>query len=442
MPEITIDFNTDIWQKLPSTIQRLGENSFIYRFHDQCFKNLIIEKSLPELNILKNQIFLDTATAEGLDFKGEEFGVYRNTGEDDTSFRERIRLLKIIKIYGLSRYAIKLYLTFRTGYDALTQDEYEIAGRIEGAPYDKVPNNSAVITTPKGTYSRGYIKFWNTPPLDTDILYKTLRTIVEPYTRIILTPYTSIEAVKKVLDYYCSDYTLTYARREEIKHPVEKNDGSIIHSTSFSRKAFPSLIKKKPTWNTNPIGIKLHSNPSIPVEDLKKDLEARIPSYSYYIRFSNIDVLLQNYISGTYADITDSVFGSQGSGYFILPSDEDFLVLDVDGDIRVDPITLRWEIRRQFEKKTILIEPIYKKLKSLLSIPFKVYWGSDSGSFVYPRKQIGYMPAFQMDGYIVSQDIIKKHIYIKLFGSITAQEQDHIVSELKNIKPEKDYYFF
>ncbi len=316
MPSIAIDFNTDIWGKLPRRIQNLGEESYIYRFHDQTFQTLFTDRALPDINTLKDQIFLDTATGEYLDLKGEEYGVQRKVGEDDDSYRERIRFLKITKIYGLSRYAIKLYVTFRTGYEVEITDEYEFGGRIESQGNVKF-NTTAVIITPTGTWSRGYIRFWNVPPLDSKKLYDTLRDIVEPYQKILLTPYTSIEAVKKILDYYCDNYTLVNARREKVEHPVESNSGSIVQSTSYSRKAFPSLIENRPTWNTNPLGIQLHSNPSIPIEDLKKELEDCVPCYAYYIRFSNLDALLQNYISGAYTDITDSVFGSDGSGYFI-----------------------------------------------------------------------------------------------------------------------------
>ncbi len=417
MPEIAINFDRDIWSELPSRTRALGKESYRYRFHHQVFTTLFTNKALPEINFLKDQIFLDTAQGSFLDLKGDEYGIKRLVGEDDETYREKIRFLRILKVYGLSRYAIGLYVLFRTGYGADIQDEYDFTGRIETPNSLRLPGRFLVITTPKGRYSRAYIRFWNVPPLNTSFLYSALRELTEPYNKIILTPYTGIEAVKKIMDYYSDNYTLTEARKLKVQYPVLKDSGVIINSTA--------------TWNLNPLGIKLHSNPRIPVEKLKEELEARAKGYSYYLKFTNLTALLENYISGGFTDITTVM---KSNSTYIWPKGFDSVFLDVIGDIRIDPPKLVQKIAREFGVKAYIRDPLFKRLKELMPGGFKIIYGCEIGFRIRPKGNFFY-DIVKMDGYMVSPETAQNAVYIFYDGNI---DVNYVTQELLKVK-NKDF---
>ncbi len=426
---IEIDFDRDIWEKCPHTIQNLSKDSIIYRYHYQRFKSLLLDRALPSLNYLHEQIRLDTAENEHLNYIGEEYGVIRYFGETDYYYRERITLMKIIKSQGLNRAAIKLYLRFKTGYSVEILDEYEFAHR----------NNQAkptVITKSTGCWSRAYILFYNVPPLDVNLLYSTLREIVEPYQKISLVSYTGIDTIKKIISLYCDNYIVIDYKQGKQIYPDVKSIGSVIHSTYNSIAAYPNQNKgNRPSRSRQIIGIQLHANPSISIEELEKTLAERLPVYEFHIKFANMAIMLDNYVS-SWSDITTE-YETQKS--LIWPSNsKKGKIIQLDTQARIDTPILQHKLRCAFGVRVYIKDQLYSSMLEL-SKKFKIVWGCEIGLYIHPRNNTRSKPLpLKLSGYLSTPYIAKSVIYIFLYEDIDIKAAK---ATLTIILPEKDFRF-
>ncbi len=267
---IDINFDKDIWSNCPSTITSLTNKSNIYNFHKAVFDSLIKDRSLKDIKELAKQPFLVSTEGKFLDLIGELHGLKRRIGESDESFKTRIKILKTIKatdppLQGIQRKTIKKLLKFydiNLNIDSI-DDEHDLAIRIlksegENSNEDKSEKLS-FITSPKGTWSRAYIRFFNKPGINIDLIKRVLDDIVEPYQGVYLMPYTGKEAIKKILDHYKLDYDQLERERNKETKKVHMN----------------IKLKSKPNETTNK-GLKS-------IEHLKSLLEERAFGYEYKI---------------------------------------------------------------------------------------------------------------------------------------------------------------
>ncbi len=219
---------------VPPTITSLTKKSNIYKFHNTIFDILIKDRSLKKINYLAKQLFLNTAEKRFLDLIGQLYGVSRKDEvknkevkeESDSDFRKHIEKIKEIMINsanspGIPREAIKKFLEFYSKNLNINSidDEHDLTIRIlknksENSDEDKSEKLS-FITSHKRTWSRAYIRFFNMPGINIDLIKRTLDDIVEPYQGVYLMPYTGKKAIKKILDHYKLKYNQLERKRNK-----------------------------------------------------------------------------------------------------------------------------------------------------------------------------------------------------------------------------------
>lgn len=109
------DFYNWVWVNLRVSIRRLGSDSIWYK---TLFALLsVFGNYTTKANWIYLQIWLETATENGLDLWGLRYGIRRLTGESDSDFRNRILLQKAIKTSGITLLQKRQYIANILGVD-------------------------------------------------------------------------------------------------------------------------------------------------------------------------------------------------------------------------------------------------------------------------------------------------------------------------------------
>lgn len=109
------DFEKWTWANLRISIRRLGANSVWFKTLDALLG--IFTAYAEKASWIYIQIWLDTATENGLDLWGRRYGVSRYNNELDSDYKIRILERKVINTSGVSLYGKRQYIASILGVD-------------------------------------------------------------------------------------------------------------------------------------------------------------------------------------------------------------------------------------------------------------------------------------------------------------------------------------
>lgn len=109
------DFYNSVWVNLRVSIRRLGVDSVWYKTLEALVS--VFSGYTTKANWIYAQIWLETATENGLDLWGLRYGIRRLTGESDNDFRNRIIQRKLINTTGIPISQKRQYIADVLGID-------------------------------------------------------------------------------------------------------------------------------------------------------------------------------------------------------------------------------------------------------------------------------------------------------------------------------------